>query len=187
LDTRGNTWLLAASIGDTNGPGYQTCAIYYVESSLAGANTVTVTLAESDVYRAMVVSEWSGAATSGAIDGANGQNAIASVATDNVSSNTATTTVDGDLIIGWYGNCGGDSAMVAAPGTGFAMLQDAYGGGNFAALQSEYMLQSTAGSVAATWTRNDPAQYYTAVMAAFKPAAAAAYPFTLLMAPSHSR
>lgn len=138
--------------------------IYYV---LNTATTVTNIVCESDVVGDFVrinAMEWTGNATSSAVDvGNKNPNASSGVGGgQNVTSNAATTTGNGDLVVGVVV----PNAGTLTVGTGFTQ--------SVADTSTEYQVQAAAGSIAATWhdgTNNDT---YGAVMTSFKPAGGAA-------------
>lgn len=122
-------------------------------------------------YSTIIVASFTGSDASSVTDGSNAQlQATPGIGTDGVSSNTFTTTANGDLV---YGASISDSATGLDPGAvGTNFTQDAFF--NTAAMvwmRTEYLTQSSAGSIAATFTAGTNNSHITAGVAV-KPAAA---------------
>jgi hypothetical protein len=149
-DTAGNVYLPA--LGPVTEPNQDVTAyIWYVPNAKAGTNTVTLTPTAGVHAMEIHISEWSGAAASPLDQTAVGMGIGAFATTE-----SRTTTVDGELIFGY--------AFViheATPGPGFTLLS--YVNGDL----DEYQIQTTAGSVAATFTQQSGE--WLAMMATFKP------------------
>lgn len=123
----------------------------------------------SRTFRRIVVGEWSGLDTTAPLDVETGnKSGSGSSATDGVTSGSAVTTVNGDTIIGCVMNTGG-SATIAA-GTNYTERSDLGG------LELEDLVQSSAGSIAATWTFS-AANAYIGFIASFKAAGGTAATF----------
>ncbi|MGH8231203.1 MAG: fibronectin type III domain-containing protein, partial [Steroidobacteraceae bacterium] len=97
-DSKGNNYQIA--VGPTTSPGNATQVLYYAQSiaaAAAGTNTVTITFNTSVAYPDVRVVEYSGIATSGALDVAVGASAGTGTA---LSSGSITTTNANDLLVG---------------------------------------------------------------------------------------
>jgi hypothetical protein len=158
-DTAGNTWVQA---GTEVVSGNNKCRIYYAENCAANAsNVVTVTFSAASTYRAIVVHQFSGVATSSSLDDA--KNATGSSTTPATASLTATASED--VIV----------AMILAvansntAGTGYTGVAFAFVGDPVAYMMDEYHIVTA--SEAATSTCANGSWYITAAM--FKGATAA--------------
>ena len=168
-DSQGNTWTRAVQI---NGGGGGTIEGWYAMNVSAGANTVTATYSAAASYAALMIHEYSGAATTGALDVVASQNQTnPGTAADAVSSSSAITTVDGALIFGCTGEGNGTGSLSA--GTNFTLRVTVFGDS-----PSEDRIQTTAGSVAATFTTDDPTSNHSTIMATYKPFVASTVPFS---------
>jgi len=156
-DTSGNTYLPAT--GPVTDPGQDTTGyIWYVPSAKGGTNTVTLTPASARALE-IHVSEWTGLASASPVD----QVASATGNGTAVSAGPVVTTTAGELVFGY-----GFVFNVASAGAGFTPLSLVSGD------LDEYVIQSAAGSIAATFTQN--AGTWFALMATFKPAGAPPVP-----------
>src|SRR5438128_4164478 len=161
-DTLGNTYSIATKQFD---PGNrQGLAILYAPNIRAGANTVTVTLGTTGGYRRIIVSEYSGIATTSPLDAAARNRAGGTTAANGVTSTAATTTANGDLIFGVAMDDSGSFGTISA-GTGFTRRTTLNG----MDMATEDAIQATAGAVAATFTFSR-ADTYLAQLATFKAA-----------------
>jgi hypothetical protein len=186
-NTAGNTIVVAASwqatgltptCSDSQGNAYSTIVtkadatndsqsgICYATNIKAGANTVTVTYGASETYRSLAIQEYSGIATTSPVDTSISNTATGTTSTNGYTSTTSVTGTSGDLIFGFFTDETGNSATATA-GTGFTVRT------NNTALTSpvttEDMVQTSAGSIAATQTEN-AADEYVGMMMAFRPA-----------------
>lgn len=145
-DSLGNTYTVESNLITANQRG-QT---FYARVTVAGTPVITVTFSVGSSFRRVIAAAWSGLASSGVSDGTvgNGQ-ASPGTGTDAVTSTAITTTVNGDLIVGFYQNEG-----EGAPGTGTITAGTGFTRRNAAnsILAIEDLVQSTAGSKAATFT-----------------------------------
>src|SRR5207245_2797515 len=110
-DSNGNTYRQAAQIGFTS--SQVTLAIYYAENIKSGANTVTVTQSVSGPLRIAIL-EYSGVATSNSLD----VTAVATATSTSANSGNATTTANGDLLLGAIATTNPDSFTA---GTGYTI------------------------------------------------------------------
>lgn len=162
-DTLENTWELAKHVQD---PAGETTEVWIAKNCAAGENTVTVHWAENCAGRNVAVAEYSGIDTSDPIDVVAGQVASGTNATDDVTSGTAETTVDGCLIFGALEQY---RASAVNAGTGFTQRTH-YLNGGISELSIQDMVQESAGDVASTNTAGVNTSYIS-IMVALKPAA----------------
>jgi len=167
-DTAGNTYLdCGAGTVLYNASGWSCRLAYALNTTTQASNVVSVANGGSNGTRVSAV-EFTGGAIASIVD-VFASNPNASTGTgggQNMTSTAAITTVDGDLIIGMEGDTS-ISPPRGAVGTGFTTT---------AVSALEYLVQTSAASIAATWadaTDDDP---YAAIMCAFKQAASAASP-----------
>src|SRR5713226_3532998 len=159
-DTLGNTYFVATNDFD---PGNrQGLAIIYAPNIRGGANIVTVNFGQADGYRRIIVSEYSGIATTSPLDAAAKHKATGTTATNGVTSTAANTITNGDLIFGVVMDDSGFFGTITA-GTGFTRRAFV----NNMDLATEDTVQAAAGPIAATFTFSR-ADTYLAQMAAFK-------------------
>jgi uncharacterized repeat protein (TIGR01451 family) len=150
-DTLGNTYVPA--IGPVTDVAQDvTIYIWYVPICKGGANTVTITPSNTAALE-IHVSEWSGIAPSSPVD----QIVSATGTGTSVSSGSRTTTASGELIFGY-----GWVLNTATAGPGFMPISLVNGD------LDEYQIQTTAGSVAATFTQASGTWF--ALLATFRPA-----------------
>jgi hypothetical protein len=123
---------------------------FYAENIAGGACTVTVS-AGTWGYRTLIVHEVSGVLTSGALDVSVSQALAAGTGANAATSGTDTTTVNGDYIFGAV-HIANTLTMTVSPGTGFTGRVTGVGGADIPPYRSEDQIQSTAGSIAATFT-----------------------------------
>ncbi len=158
-DSQGNTYVQAIKTYDSG--HRQGSAILYA-TNIKGEtnNTVTVKFSSSVAYLAVGIHEYSGLAASGALDvtaGVTGKGA-------SPSSPAAKTTAGGDLVFGCAVEDSIGRGDTFTAGAGFAKRVDL---GNAAAYADEDSVQTTAGSIAATWTLS-PSSTWLVDLAAFK-------------------
>lgn len=143
----------------------QSISIGYAENVPSGSTTVTCTFGTGNNFRTIIVSEWSGVATSSSLDvSTSGQHNAASLTPADASM---TTTANGDLCIG---ACQTDGATTQVGASGFTeILYDTTNG-----FGSASAVQSTAGAIAASYTIA-PSKQTTTISAAFKAAAGGSF------------
>lgn len=153
-----STVTVSSVVGSVNGSytvvdnmeaGVYRGALFYKENISSGAETITVTFSGS-APSYLMAHEVSGLATASALD----QHAVNvqplnTTGTDNVTTGSVTTTTDGQYVVGFSSGEAEDPNI--SIGTGFTAD---YTGGVGSA-KSEHLIQSSAGSVAATWSRTD--------------------------------
>jgi len=161
-DSKGNTWAVAAQIEDPDSAYFY---IWYAKNCAAGANTVTMGGDGQFSMLTLVVMEFSGADTTAPFDVQSTQ-VVGSSPTSTLSSGAAMTTANGELILGANDN---GTGITPSPGSGFTS----------AALVGTasviYRIQTSAGSIAATWTAPSSGIWYDALMATFKAAGGATF------------
>lgn len=141
-----------------------TLVVYKAENSAAGNETVTVSLSASKSMNCALL-EYSGVLTSGSLDqSASGHNA-GSTATDGDASPSVTTTTNNQLIIGVITETSGAGTSFVA-GTGFTLRANGTIGTAYHNVVID-KVQAAAGSISATWTADNSANYNTAI-ATFK-------------------
>lgn len=166
-DNKGDTFVAPASLDifDPTSGAVQGMALCYALNIAGGATTVTVTL-PTNSYTAMSIQEYSGIATSSALDVSSVNNTTTVItASNDATSNASTTTKNGDLIFGGFTLSNGSASGISA-GTGFIMRENDFSG---AGMATEDQIQSTAGSIAGTWSLGTTGVEYVALMGAFKP------------------
>jgi hypothetical protein len=159
-DTRGNSYRQAVQFNQTlDAPNGETLAIYYAENIAAGANTVTVSESITNNTLRFAILEYSGVATANSLD----VTAAAQGSGTTLNSGTATTTVNGDLILGEVATSSGQTSTA---GTGYTIEERVPAAPN-TKLIAEDAVQATAGpvSVSATLSASDNGG---ALLAAFK-------------------
>lgn len=161
-DSLGNTYTYAGdnpNSGDNNNQMWN----YYAEGVSAGACTITVTFDANDDLRRIYAHEITGCATSGALGQHAGQaQATPGTGTDAISSGSVTTTTNGEYI---FGCTNANNTQTYTKGTGFTSLREDNTVG-----ATEDLVQSSAGSIAATFTGSGGWKCQTVIMT-FKEAA----------------
>lgn len=161
------TQTFSSAVSVTDGATY-TLANYYFLNTAGGADTVTVTFAGTVTYASLQCAEYSGVATSAALDQATSNSQTdPGTATDAITSGNVTTTTNGQLILGWTSALAVGAGTVSA-GTSYTGRQNVFGDTLF-----EDRVQTTAGSIAATFTTNHATSDYITLISTFKEAVAA--------------
>src|SRR3989441_93014 len=156
-----NTW---NSTTDVNNSGKVRIQCYYAMNAASGTTTVTFNFSASVSWE-IAIHEYSGVATTSALDQQNGATGNSS----SPSSGSVTPTADGELIFGWTANSFGVNSYTA--GTGFTQRQS-----DLAFYASEDQVQGTAGAISATWAQGGSSAQWAAKVRAFKAAGGAAKP-----------
>jgi hypothetical protein len=151
-DDKGNTYSVIDSQHST-GDG-ASAAQFYKEGISNGPITITATFSATTPFRRICVSEYAGIATSSAIDVHNVQwRGTFGLSANGVTSLSATTTANDDLIRGSFFDTSGNANVLSA-GTSPAFNQRAAGtSGNIVPCVVEDFLQTTAGAITATATQ----------------------------------
>jgi hypothetical protein len=165
-DDQGNTYN-TSSLLDV--PSSQWFAIFWLGNVTNAPTTITATFSGTNFFQAMIWDEYSGiAALTDPSDGHVGQvQASVAATTDAITSTGITTTVDGDLI---YGATMSDSGIIPSAGTGFTARESGNAAGAGVAAMTEDLVQTTAGSVAATFTSGTAGQPWVTFVLALKAA-----------------
>lgn len=159
-DSRSQTFSSAINVTDN---ATYSLAIFYYPNTTGGADTVTVTFLGAITYASLQCSEYSGVATSSPLDKtASNSQTDPGTATDAVTSGNVTTTTNGQLILGW------SSALVVGAGTltagtGYTGRTNVFGD-----TLMEDRVQTSAGSIAATFTNSFATSDYITLIATFK-------------------
>ncbi len=159
-DTRGNTYRQAVQFNQTlDAPNGETFAIYYAENIAGGANTVTVSESIPNNTLRLAILEYSGVATANSLD----VTAAAQGAGTTLNSGNATTTANGDLVLGEVVTANGQTFTAASGYT----IEEAVPAAPNTKLIAEDGIDATAGvvSVGATLSISDNGG---AALAAFK-------------------
>src|SRR6202034_294101 len=161
VDDKGNDYVIV----DTLTGGGLIVVSFYLANIANGPKTLTANFSASQGFSSLIVDEYSGVAPASPLDNhqIQYQTSIPS-GNDGISSGSAITQYSGDLV---YGAMNGPPDTIVA-GTGFSLRQQTGDGEH-----SEDLVQSAAGSVAATFSYSPGAasQSWTAMMA-FKPKSA---------------
>lgn len=161
-DTRGSSYTVATFGFDPRNAHDQSLSVCYAIAASSGANTVTASFSAGTAnYRRITISEYSGVAATNSLDVTATNISTATTAANNATSTAATTTQAGDLIYGVASVDDGNTNAVA--GTGFTSRH------TLIDTIVEDQVQSSAGTIAATFTFPEPHDYL-AQMLAFKAA-----------------
>lgn len=164
-DSQSNTWtegqsLVSGSVMDVSG--------WYAKDVAAGATTVTVTFSSAPSRQHGAVHEVSGADTSAPFDQSTAQGqSNPGTGTDAVTSGNVTTGEDGEYIFGMTSDA--NAQLANTEGTGYTLGETVTG------TADEHQIQTSAGSIAATFTIPGFANPTTMIMT-FKESAAAPAP-----------
>lgn len=164
-DDKGNTYALEATV--TNVADGQNYAAYSRTNITNAPITITANFSAGVDFRAVTAEEFSGGSTASTDerDGHTGQyQGTPGTGTDAVTSGNITTSVNGDLIWSGVGSRAADSSP--AIGTSFT---NGSGMQNNLRINTEYRTQSTAGSVAGTWTQSPTPGGVSTFVIALKP------------------
>lgn len=159
-DSRSQTFTSAVNV--TDGATYS-LANYYFLNTTAGADTVTVTFAGAVTYASLQCAEYSGVATSSALDQATSNSQTdPGTGANAITSGNVTTTTAGQLILGWTSALVVGAGTVSA-GTGYTGRINVFGDTLF-----EDQVQGSAGSIAATFTTNLSTADHITLISTFK-------------------
>src|SRR5207249_10561614 len=158
-DSQGNSYAVATTQYDST--NNQSLAICYAANVTGGANTVTARFGSSAGYRRLLIHEYQGVALNSPVDVVAKNVANGTTGSNAITSTAAITTVSGDLIFGAAMDDSGLTTITA--GTGFTQRQSV----NSKDMATEDLVQTAAGSVAATQTFG-ATHRYLAQMVAFK-------------------
>ncbi len=160
-DTRGNTWVKAVEEENAGASTY--LELWYVENCAAGANTVTAANGFGASFAHVWVGEYSGVATSSALD----QTAGGQSSTGNPDSGATATTAQADeLLVGGIANNGARTVTWTEPDT--EQYDDATAGASRGLSAADEIVSAT-GTFSATGTMSGSADWLAAI-ATFKAA-----------------
>jgi hypothetical protein len=181
-DGLSNTYTRITNCDVVDSTNDQQHTIIYAKNIAGGACTITVTFTASRSNRGITIAEYSGADTSAPLDqSVSNFQTSPGTGTDAVTSTTKTTTANGELIAGIYTDSTSGAGTTVSAGTGFTKQEDT--GGTAGAIQIVYedQIQSSSGSIAATFTETANHRALSA-MATFKaPPAAGGTPERTMM------
>lgn len=171
----GKTVSITDSLGNTYESAHSNAAVrfegFYAKNITGGANTVTATFSASiTAFHTLIVHEISGADTTAPLGQAASQTQINVSGVDSVSSTAVTTTTNGEYIFGATLRSDTLDGSFSA-GTGYTGRETS-SGGTFLVTRSEDQIQTSAGSIAATFTPSVAMEVATMIMT-FKAASAA--------------
>lgn len=159
-DDKGNAY---TQVDNATGNDFQWSSFYLLNITNT-PQTITAAFdagSSARLFATIICTEFSGVATTAALDGNSINVNQAGVNTTNgITSNAATTTTAGDLIWGAAVNLSGSSTLTKNA----TWTQDQTSGQDF---NTEYLIQNPAGSIAATWT-GTTADSFSSLMMAFK-------------------
>ena len=169
-----NTYTVVQHVDAT--PDGWTNATAYAANAAGGATTVTCTFQNSTDYRAAIIHEISGTATTTPLDKNAGQfQAAPGTGTDAITSGSVTTTTDGQYIfaVTKETNLGGCPGLTANAGTSYT-IRDGSCGNSLVNIAGESRVQTSAGSIAGTFTQGSAGDAnWVTMMMTFKEATAA--------------
>lgn len=152
-DGDGNTYTQIQAIETNLGGVYRTSSCHYAKNINGGTltNTITCTFSAVSNYAWIVGAEYSGLDTTSPLHkNAAQRQATPGTGTDGVTSGAQTTTIDGCLVLGGYNDYNDFGSETYTVGTGFTLRQTITVAARAGIL--EELIQSSAGSVAATMT-----------------------------------
>ncbi len=133
--------------------------IYYAQNIAGGANTVTVATSTSSVAIRFAILEYAGIATTGALD----VTATNTLQNASPTSGNATTTANGDLLLGVFSST---NSRTFTAGSGYT-IRETVAAPPSTRLMVEDRVQATAGTTSATAALNT-SDRWGAALAAFK-------------------
>ena len=162
-DSLGDAFTKQASVFDSGGYANDSMAYFTAPITTSGADTITATL-PSSTSSAMQVIEVKASGIdrvvlNGPVSGTNNDDAE--------TSTSATTTANGETVLGMITSMTGTDDYIAGTGS---TLDQYFQTSNNTRMAIETQTQTTAGSVASTWTSTGWAADYVAAMITLKPA-----------------
>jgi len=158
----GATWVKATSTGAT---GNGDAEIWYaLNVPNTASTTITVALSHRTNVQLADVSEWSGVATTGALD----QTGHANNTTASISAGSVTPTVTGELIISDAYLVNGNTTQPAAS-NGFTELQQSAGTTGTFNGYNAYLVDPANAAITTTWTEPGGAGPWSSAIATFRP------------------
>ncbi|MBI2023163.1 hypothetical protein HYT01_01190 [Candidatus Giovannonibacteria bacterium] len=170
-DNKGNSYTLKTRAEDAGNT--QSIQAFYAKNITGGAtHTITANINGSCSFRAIAVHEVSGVDTTAPDDGSNQQfQSAPGTGTNALTSGSFTTSANGDYIFSATQDTSANTASHTA-GTTISYTRVTNGSSADVDFASEWGTQTTAGSVAGTWTSNENNGHVTAAIG-LKPAAGA--------------
>lgn len=157
-DSEGNTYVEIPNTYVSDTPMYQYTNLYYKENTTCtgpcGGATVTATWAAGKTYRAMTIAEFSGVATTSALDQSIGQLQNSTTAPTSTSVSTST---NGQLVVGTTFDSSSSSVTITLESSSVSNTGPTDG----AAMQ--YEIQTSSGSIASDFTFSGARNAQTAV------------------------
>jgi hypothetical protein len=151
-DDKSNVYLLGDNIirADSLRQGQS----FYLTNITNAPRTITVSWPTASTTYRLVVDEFSGVATTSALDAHHGQDQTSvSTSTDAISSGVATTTLDGDLLwVATIQKAVGSSNSAVAAGTGFTFTEAGNQATDPNPMSAEWRAQNVHGAVSGTFT-----------------------------------
>jgi hypothetical protein len=174
-DSRGNSYAIQSAFVLTDGGNTQTQAVAYAKNIAGGTNTVTANFSTTPGWRVIAIHEISGADLTAPLDGVTGlfQTSVATTA-NAVTSGSITTTANGDYIFGATVNTSAFPTITAGTSPAYTIRTNNSPNSTVANIGTEDRVQSTAGSIAATFTIDTTGQNMATFIMAFKPPTCAA-------------
>ena len=160
-DSNNNTWTPLTQYSQFAAAA---CQIFYAVNPTVGSGHTFTSTFGSTGSGGIVVSAWSGVATSSPGDGSNGTGYFASTG---IQAGSITPSVNGDLIIAAI-SCDNPSGPYTVDSS-LTILQSALLiAGTSQGLAHAYLIQSTAGAINPTWTTGGGSSFGGVAIAAFK-------------------
>jgi hypothetical protein len=142
---------------------------FYVENCSGGANTVTFDIDNTTLGDlTVVIAEFSGIVTSGALD----QTALFGASGTPITSDLSGTTAQADELL-WGAVAHDGSDRTITPGASYTIVEENEGGSSNMPIAVEYQIVAATDEYEATWTFSNSAVNWLVHLATFKAAAAA--------------
>jgi len=162
-DSSSNNYVLATT--SYSSAGDQSLAVYYAANIRGGSNTISATFNGGRPWPRLIIAEYQGLDPVSPLAVTSTNQGSATTAADSVTTGYGTTSTGGDLILGVVENYNVSGTVLA--GSGYTLRYGLlYSGAIETALEDR--IQTTAGSVAATFTFTH-ADSYIAELLAFRP------------------
>ena len=170
-DNVNGAWTRATS--ETFGNGGGDLALFYVQNTLAAPNGLTITLsASAPTYLPSAAAEYSGIATTGALDATSVGKGVGTAAT----SGTTTAVAGGELVVGTLITGGQPLTVTPGSSNGAPLIMQVHNGSQSADVAA--VLSAAAGPQSAPFTLASSMDWYAAV-ATFRPATSDTQPPTV--------
>lgn len=167
-DDKGNTYTIVRDLGSAI-----RATTFYLTNITNAPTTITATPNDSTLYIQIVVIEMSGVKTSAALDVETGQlQSSPGTSTDAITSGAVTTAENGEFVCGFSAVTDNLQSNTYTAGTNFTERAEGGNGSSGVDAVGESLVQTSAGSIAATFTQSTTNSTATFIMT-FKAAAAA--------------